>query len=98
MSSARSGARKLGMARGIVSSCVPEIAFGDDSRGAGEAGQKLPKRLLDLQNNTRAARCDQRHIAAELNGVAKSLLAVKQDGLIGDLVASEPERLREIAP
>src|SRR3984957_13704197 len=74
------------------------IALGDDPRGAGEASQKAHKRLLDLQNNARTLCRDQRHIAAELNGVAKSLLAVKQDGLARDLPTSEPVRLREITP
>ena len=50
---------------------------------------------LDLHHDACVARRDQRHVTAELNGIAESLLAVEQDRLAGDIVLPKPERLRK---
>jgi len=85
------------LGRGHWKSNRKGAALGHDSRRAGKTGQKLLQRRLDLDNNACPARGDQRGIAAELNRVTKPLLAMKQDRLAGDIIRSEPERLRKIA-
>src|SRR5258708_8241343 len=72
-------------------------ALGDDLRRPGKAGHKATKRLFDFHDDACAVCCDQRRITAQLNAIAKSLLAIEQDPLAGDIVRSEPERLRKIA-
>jgi hypothetical protein len=73
------------------------IATGNDLCRAGEAGHKLLQRSFDLQNHACTASGDERYIAAELDRIAKSLLAMQQDGLAINRIAAEPKRLREIA-
>jgi hypothetical protein len=55
------------------------------------------KRPLNLQNHTCPTRGDEWHIAAELDGIAQSLLAMEQDGLAINRLSAKPKRLREIA-
>ena len=62
------------------------VALGDDWR-ATERVHEPAQRLLHLEDHARAARGDQRHIAAELDCIAQSLFAMKQDGLAGDRLA-----------
>src|SRR5436309_1690137 len=73
------------------------ISRGDDLRRAGETAHQRLKRPLNVQNNPRTAGCDERHIPAELNRIAKALLAVEQDRLATDLFRTKPKRLRKIA-
>ena len=49
--------------------------------------------LLNLQNYARGARGDEWYVAAELDGVAKTLLGMEKNSLAGDLLRSEPLRL-----
>src|ERR1043165_2460955 len=73
------------------------IARGDDLRRAGKTAHQRLKRPLNVQNNARAAGRHERHIAAELDGVAKTLLTVQQDRLAADRFLAKPERLRKMA-
>ena len=62
-------------------------------RGApGKSAPSAPHSgLLHFQDDLRAARSTtQRHVAAELERVAETLLGMEQNGLTGDLVRSEP--------
>ncbi len=52
--------------------------------------------LLSLENDTRGALGDERRVAAELDGVAKALLGMQENGLARDLIRSGPQLLREI--
>ena len=72
------------------------IAFGDHRGRAGKAAHEFAERLFHFQNDPGATFRDQRYVAAELNGVAKSLFAVQQNRLSGDSFISEPERLRKM--
>src|ERR1700688_332470 len=74
--------------------CGQRTALGYDLRRAGKIAHERVQRLLDLKNHLRAARGDQRHIAAELNRIAQSLFAMEQDCLAGDRLPAKPERLR----
>src|SRR5258708_23074743 len=69
-------------------------ALGDDLRRPGKAGHKAAKRLFDFQDNASPVCCDQRRVTAELNRIAKSLLAMTPDRLARDIVLSEPQRRR----
>ncbi len=73
------------------------IALGDNLRRAGKIGHKLAERLFNFQDDACAACRDHRHVTAELDGIAKALLAVEQDRLAGDIVRSAPERPRKSA-
>src|SRR5262249_15296440 len=55
-------------------------------------------RLLDLEDDARAARREQRHIAAVEDRVAETFVAVEQDGLALERLGAVPQRLREAAP
>ena len=66
-------------------------------RRPGETAHQLHKRRAHLQDHARAARGDQRRIAAEMDRIAEALLAVQQDGLAGDVALAQPQRLRKIA-
>ena len=65
------------------------VALGDDF-DAFELRQQRLQRRLNLADDTRAARRQQRRIADELDGVAKTLLGVKQNGLAGNRFIAEP--------
>src|SRR6185437_16307629 len=71
------------------------LAAGDDLDSA-NAVQQAQQGRLHLEHHARAAGDDQRHIPAELDGVAETLLAMNQDRLPGNRLAA-PERLAEIA-
>jgi hypothetical protein len=89
--------RAAGWEAGTGSRSPAGIALGDNLRRAGKTCHELAERYFNFHHDARAARRDQRHVTAELNGIAKSLFAVQQDRLAGDIVRSEPERLRKIA-
>jgi hypothetical protein len=82
------GARGSSKLSGIVSNSVPN-ASGRliEAQCKSKSGRGLP--LV----TTRAARGYDRNIAAELNCIAKPLLAVQQDGLAGDIAVAKPKRL-----
>lgn len=51
--------------------------------------------LLHRHNDLRAARLREIGVAAELDDVAEPLLPPKKQGLAGDVLLAEPERLRK---
>src|SRR5580692_9546494 len=73
------------------------VALRHDLRALGKGAHQCGKWLLHLEDNAHAAAREQRNIAAELQRVAKALLGVKQNGLAGDLIRPEPERLRKLS-
>jgi hypothetical protein len=67
-------------------------AFGN----ARKRGEQRAQRLVDDNNDARAARGDHRHIADELDGIPKPLVGIEQDGLARDVPIAEPAGLAEI--
>ena len=58
---------------------------------AGSVRQQPHKFALDFENDfLGAALCHQRRIAHELDGVARTLLGVQQNGLAGERFLAEP--------
>ena len=72
------------------------IAAGRDQFDAEQPAQQRLKRRLDLENDVSAARGCQRGVAGKLDGVAKTLLGMKQKTLAGNVLPS-PFGLREAA-
>ena len=73
------------------------VAFGYDLRAACQRLHQIGERLLHLKNHARGALSDLGNVAAEVNGVAKTLLCVNQNGLARSLACAGPQWLREIS-
>src|SRR5262249_1182026 len=71
------------------------LALYDDLGCARKCVHEVLQGLLHFKNDLCPARGDLRHIAAELERVAETLLGMKKDGLPGDLMRSTPLVLRE---
>src|SRR6202035_172887 len=67
-----------------------------DSRRTGKRVHQIVQRPLHLEDHTPAQRFDPWCVAAKLNGVAKTLLGMKQNSLAGDLPRCGQTRLSEI--
>src|SRR5262245_2700971 len=60
--------------------------------------QQPEERLCDLENDCRAGFEHQFRVAAKLNGVTQTLLAMKQYCLVAQWFFSKPKGLREFTP
>ena len=66
------------------------LALGYHLRRAGERAHQLVQRLWDLHNNACGALHDEWDVTAELDRVAKTLLGMQKNGLVYDVIRSEP--------
>ena len=73
------------------------LAARNDLRDAAQTGKDARKRRRHLEDDAGAASRNQVGVAAELQCVTETLLAVQQNGAPVKRAVAEPERLREIA-
>ena len=66
-------------------------------RDAGQSRQQRTQRVLDDQNDARAARRELGHVARELNRIAQPFVGIDQDGLALDVGFAEPSSARRIS-
>ena len=74
------------------------FAAANDHRCACHLRQQGFELRLDLQNDFGASLGEQRHVAHELQRVAKTLFGVKQQSLAGDVLFAEPKWCAESPP
>ena len=75
---------------GLVKEVFSSVAARYDLCRAGKALHQFGQRPLHFENDVRGALDDLRTIAAELDGVAKTLFGMQQNGLAGDIVRAGP--------
>src|SRR5271166_6340000 len=68
-----------------------------DLRHPGEIAKQRNERRRHVEDDGRAGLGHQRDIAPALDGIPEALLMMKQDGLAGEVLFTEPERCRKIA-
>ncbi len=70
----------------------------DDLRHALQARQQSHERPLDLEDDGRSPRRQERRVADELNGIAEALLGMQQDRLAVEQFLAAPKRRAVVTP